>query len=57
VQWKAIRIITHSNHNDHTAPLFKNLGIFPFGNIIEQSKLNLMNNIEFNYAPRAFANT
>ncbi len=57
VQRKAIHIITHSNHNDHTGPLFKNLGILPFDNIIEQSKLTLMNIIEFNYAQWAFENT
>jgi hypothetical protein len=57
VQKKAIRIITHSNYNDHTAPLFRRLGILPFDKIIEQSKLNFMHSIEFNYAPSAFANT
>jgi hypothetical protein len=57
VQKKAIRIIIHGNYNDHTAPLFRRLGILPFDKIIEQSKLNFIHSIEFNCALSAFANT
>jgi hypothetical protein len=54
VQKKAIRVITHSRYNDHTAPLLINLGILPYDKITEQSKLMFMHSIEYNYAPRAF---
>ncbi len=57
MQKKAIRIITHSNYREHTAPLFKNLGILPFDKILEQAELTFMHSVEFNYAPIAFANT
>jgi hypothetical protein len=57
VQKKAIRVITHSRYNDHTAPLFAGLGILPFDKIIEQPKLLFMHSIEYNYAPKAFAST
>jgi hypothetical protein len=57
IQKKAIRIITHSNYNDHTAPLFVRLGILPYEKLIEQAKLLFMHSIEYNYAPRAFSNT
>jgi hypothetical protein len=57
VQKKAIRIITNSNYNDHTAPLFQSLCILPFDKIIEQAKLLFMHSVEFNYAPSTFNNT
>ncbi len=57
VQKKAIRIITHSNYNEHTAPIFYRLGILPYDKIIEQAKLTFMHSIEYNYAPKAFMNT
>jgi hypothetical protein len=57
IQKKAVRIITHSRYNDHTAPLFANLAILPYEKIIEMSKLMFMHSIEYNYAPCAFANT
>jgi hypothetical protein len=57
VQKKTIRVITHSCYHDHTALQFKNLEILPFNKMIEQSNLIFMHSIEFNYAPRAFANS
>ena len=57
VQKKAIRIITNSRYNEHTAPLFFSLGILPYDKIIEQSKLIFMHSVEYNYAPRTFLNT
>jgi hypothetical protein len=57
VQKKAIRIITNSNYNEHTGPLFKNLGILRFDKLIEQAKLTFMQSITYNYAPQTFANT
>jgi hypothetical protein len=40
VQKKAIRIITNSNYNEHTAQLFRNLNILPFDKIIEQANIS-----------------
>jgi hypothetical protein len=57
VQKKAIRIITNSNYNEHTGPLFKNLGILRLDKLIEQAKLTFMHSITYNYAPLTFANT
>jgi hypothetical protein len=57
VQKKAIRIITNSTYNEHTAPLFNNLGILRFDKLIDQAKLIFMHVITYNYAPQAFDNT
>jgi hypothetical protein len=57
VQKKAIRVITNSHYNKHTAQLFKNLEILPFDKIIEQCKLTFMHSIKYNYAPKTFINT
>jgi hypothetical protein len=48
IQKKAVRIITYSRYNDHTAPLFANLAILPYDKIIEISKLMFMHSIEKN---------
>jgi hypothetical protein len=57
IQKKAIRIITNSHYNDHTAPLFMGLGILPYNKILEQAKLTFMHSVEYNYAPLAFSDT
>jgi hypothetical protein len=49
IQKKAIRIITKSAFNDHTA-LFIQHNILPFEKLIEQAKLLFMHGIEYNYA-------
>jgi hypothetical protein len=56
IQKKAIRIISKSNYNDHTGPLFKELRILPYALIIKQSKLKIMHAIHFEYAPKSFTN-
>jgi hypothetical protein len=56
VQKKAIRLITKSKYNAHTAPLFLELKILPFDKIIKQGKLIFMHSINFQYAPKAFTN-
>ena len=56
IQKKAIRVITNSKYNDHTAPLFKKLNILPYDKIILQSKLHFMHSIEYEYAPSSFSN-
>ncbi len=54
IQKKAIRIITGSNYNAHTAPLFLQQKILPFESIVKQSKLLFMHSIYYNYAPKSF---
>jgi hypothetical protein len=56
VQKKAIRLISKSNYNAHTGPIFKSLRILPYDKIIVQSKLHFMHAIEYGYAPRSFEN-
>ena len=56
LQKKAIRIITKSKINSHTAPLFKDLKILPFEKLSQQSKLLFMHSICYNYAPKSFEN-
>ena len=57
LQKKAIRIITKSRINEHTAPLFKNNNILPFDKMCLQGKLNFMHSIHYNYAPPSFEST
>ena len=56
-QKKAIRIISGSQYLDHTAPLFKKLGILPLESIITQAKATFMHSIYYEYAPPSFTNT
>jgi hypothetical protein len=57
LQKKAIRIMTKSNFNTHTGPLFLDNRILPFDKLILQNKLLFFHSVEFKYAPRSFANT
>ena len=56
LQKKAIRIVTKSKVNAHTAPLFADLKILPFEKLSLQSKLHFMHSIRYNYAPKSFSN-
>lgn len=56
-QKKAIRIITKSGYNDHTAQLFEQFNILPLEKIITQEKLSFMHSIYYNYAPTSFTDT
>jgi hypothetical protein len=56
VQKKAVRIMTNSKYNEHTAPIFQKYNILPFEKIIKQAKLLFMHSIEYKYAPSAFDN-
>ena len=56
IQKKAIRVITKSRYNDHTAPLFQRLNLLAYENIIIYNKLVFMHSIEYNYAPLSFSN-
>ena len=57
IQKKAIRILTSSKFNEHTAPLFLENKILPFEKIVKMGKLKFMHSIYYNYAPSSFANT
>jgi hypothetical protein len=54
VQKKAVRIMSNSKYNDHTAPIFKKYNILPYDKIIKQAKLMFMHSIEYKYAPSSF---
>jgi hypothetical protein len=56
-QKKAIRIITNSSYNAHTAPLFERLHILPLDKVITQAKLSFMHTIYYEYAPASFTST
>ena len=56
LQKKAIRTITLSKYNDHTAPIFFNLKILPFNKIIYLQNLKYMHSIVYEYAHVSFAN-
>jgi hypothetical protein len=49
MQRKAIRTITNSAYNEHTGPLFVNLGILPLEKIIYLNKALFMHAIEYRY--------
>ena len=56
LQKKVIRIITLSDYNAHTEPLFKSLKILPYHKLIYQANLSLMHSIHFEYSPQALHN-
>ena len=51
LQKKAIRIISNSNYNAHTKPIFNDLKILPFNNILYEQKMLFMHGIYNKYAP------
>ena len=57
IQKKAVRIVTKSKYNDHTAPLFSKLNMLTYENMLQFSKLSFMHSIEFKYAPPSFIGT
>ncbi len=56
IQKKAIRIITGSTYNPHTAPLFIQHNVLPYEQLISYSQLMFMHSIEYKYAPSSFEN-
>jgi hypothetical protein len=56
IQKKAIRIITGSTYNAHTAPLFLQHNIRPYDKLITFSQLMFMHSVEYGYAPKSFEN-
>jgi hypothetical protein len=57
IQKKAIRIITKSQYNAHTGPLFTSHKILPLQKVILQAKLSFMHAYHYKYAPKSFNNT
>jgi len=57
IQKKAVRIITRSAYNAHTAPLFYANKILPIDKIIKMAKLLFMHSIYYDYAPLSFNQT
>ena len=57
IQKKAIRIISGSRYNAHTANLFKQLEILPLEQLILFTKLNFMYDYLNEKLPKSFANT
>ncbi len=56
IQKKAIRVITNSNYNAHTNPLFYQLQILPFPSILKFHKLMFMHSVYNNYCNDSFNN-
>ena len=54
IQKKAIRTITRSRYNEHTAPLFYDHKILPFDKILKHGKLKFMHSVFYGYAPASF---
>ena len=56
LQKKAIRIITNSDYMAHTKPLFKQLNILSFDDMIEHKTASLMWDYDHNLLPICFSN-
>jgi len=54
-QKNAIRIITNSKYNTHTKPLFKQLSILPFPDLINYTKACFFQTVVQNTAPLSFS--
>ena len=57
LQKKAIRIVTNSTYNAHTANLFQSFKILPFEKIIYFNKLIFMHSVKYGYVHTSFQNT
>ena len=54
LQKAAVRIITGSNYNAHTEPIFKKCGILPLPSLIDFFKLQFMQRFCQNFLPNSF---
>ena len=57
LQKKAIRIITGSKYNAHTAPLFKDNSILPYEDLAVYFKLLMLFDYKSGYLPKSFDGT
>ena len=55
-QKMAVRCISNSKYNAHTAPIFKKLNILPFDLLVKYFQLQFMHDHKFNLLPRSFNN-
>ena len=56
IKKKAIRMLSKSKYNAHTAPLFLEHQILPLAKIIKQGRLVFMHSVYYGYAPKSFNN-
>jgi hypothetical protein len=56
-QKEAIRIVCNAGYRDHTGPLFKQLGILPFDELIKFSQLKFMHDFHHGKLPLSFNET
>ncbi len=54
MQKKAIRIVTLSTYNAHTAPILAQHNLLPYKDMITQAQLHFMHSVHYNYAPPIF---
>jgi hypothetical protein len=54
LQKRVVRIITFSRYDEHTSPLFKNLGLLKLFDIIKMSNLLFMHDFYTNRLPTVF---
>ena len=54
LQKSAIRIISHTQYNSHTEPLFKKLEILPLPDLIHMTKIQFMQRMKNNFLPESF---
>ena len=55
-QKQCIRLITKSNYNAHTEPLFYKTQILPFEDLVFHQKLQFMHSLFYNYSAAQFPN-
>jgi hypothetical protein len=56
MQKKAVRLISNANYNSHSEPLFKNLGILPFQDLVSFFNIQLMQQFNQGFLPASFNN-
>ena len=55
-QKHAIRLVTNSQYNAHTDPLFKKCGILKFSDLLEFTRLDFLHSLSHNILPSSFSN-
>jgi hypothetical protein len=56
-QKAALRVITQSNYNAHTEPLFKQANILPLVSLIHYFKIQFFHQFKYHHLPSIFENT
>jgi hypothetical protein len=55
MQKRIVRTVAGAKYNEHTTPIFKNLGLLPLDNLIELNKLKLGHKIVHNSLPQSIS--